>query len=213
MPREKIIKMGVESLSDYELLAVLLQTGTKKEHIMDFSKRIMSELSGLDEMINMSIDDWMQIKGIKEGKASKMIAFLEFSKRIYQYQKETISLRNELEVFNFIKYDLIGLQHEELFVLYVNVKCNLIVKKKISKGKINILYVDLKDVVNQALKYKASGVFLVHNHPSGDVTPSTSDIDLTNSMKKALDFFDIKLLDHIIVGSNKYYSFNSNNML
>lgn len=213
MPREKIMKMGVESLDDYELLAVLLQTGTKKEPIIEFSKRILKELSGLDQMVNMSIDDWMKIKGIKECKASKMIAFLEFSKRIYQYNKEVTFLRNEKEVYDYIKYDLFGLAHEELYVLYVNVKCHLITKKRVSKGKVNIVYVDIKDVVNDAIRFKASGVFIIHNHPSGDVNPSNNDVDLTNSLKKALGFFDVNLLDHLIIGNNKYFSFNSNNMV
>lgn len=213
MPREKIIKYGVDSLEDFELLAVLLGSGTKGEPVLEFSKRILSEFNGLDDIINMKIDDWTQIKGIKNAKASKLIAFLEFSKRIYQYEKKNVSLRSSDEVFNYIKYDMVGKSHEQLIVLYVNVKCNLVKKKISSVGKVNILYVDAKEIVNDALKCNASGVFLIHNHPSGDVTPSPADIDLTNSIKKALQFFDIKLLDHLIIGGNKYFSFDCDNLL
>lgn len=212
MPREKLLKNGVTSLDNFELLAILLQTGTKNEPILDFCKRIMNELNGLDDLINMSIEDWMQYKGIKTGKASKMVAFLEFARRIYQYEKKDVLLKTASEVFDYIKYDFYGKSHEELIVLYVNVKCKLI-SKKISKGKINILYVDTNDLVKTALNIKASGVFLIHNHPSGDTTPSLSDIDLTNAVLKSLSFFDIKLLDHLIIGNNNFFSFKGNNIL
>ncbi len=212
MPREKIIKSGVETLEDYELLAVLLNTGIKGESILEFSKRIISEFNGLSDIVNMSFDDWMQVKGIKQTKAATLVAFLEFSKRIYTFEKKDILLKNSNDVFNYIKYDLSGKFTEELIILYVNARCSLISVKKL-KGNVSILYVDTKEVVNHALKYKASGVFLIHNHPSGDVNPSISDIDLTNVLNKAFRFFDIKLLDHLIVGNNNYYSFLSNNLI
>lgn len=213
MPREKIIKMGVEALEDFELLAVLLETGIKNEPILEYSKRIISELNGLDDIINMSIEDWMKIKGIKEAKASKLIAFLEFSKRIFQYNKQIISLKKSEQVYEYVKYDLIGKFHEELIVLYVNVKCNLLKKKIVTSGKVNVLYVDVKDIINDSIKTKASGVFLIHNHPSGDTTPSNSDIELTNNLKKALSFFEVQLLDHLIIGHNSFFSFSCNNLL
>ncbi len=212
-PREKIIKHGVEVLDDYELLAVLIGSGTKKENVFDLSKRIINEANGLDEFSNMKIEDWMKIKGIKVARASKLVAFLELSKRIYTFNKEIISLKKSEEVFNYIKYDLHGKSHEQLIVLYVNVKCNLVKKVISSKGKVNMLYVDTKAIVNDGLKCSASGVFLIHNHPSGDVSPSESDIDITENILNALKFFDIKLLDHIIISNNNYFSFNSNNLL
>ncbi len=198
---------------DYELLAVLLQTGTKEEPILEFSKRILSEFTGLGDMINMSIEDWMNIKGIKESKACKMIAFLEFSKRIYQYKKDVIFLGNEKLVYEYIKYDLVCKTYEELIVLFVDTKCNLISKLKLGRGNINILYVDVKEIISAAVKYKATGIFLIHNHPSGDTTPSNSDIELTSNIKNALQYFDVNVLDHIIIGNNKYFSFNSNNII
>lgn len=213
MPREKIINSGVDSLEDYELLAVLIGSATKKEGVIDLSKRIINEVNGLDDLINMSIEDWMSIRGIACAKAAKLVAFLELAKRIYTYNKEVISLRKSEEVFQYIKYDMCGKTHEQLVVLYVNAKCNL-VKKVISvKGKVNILYVDTKQIVNDALKCSASGVFLIHNHPSGDTTPSESDLDLTQNIQQALKFFDIKLLDHLIIGGNNFFSFASNNLL
>lgn len=213
MPREKILKYGVEVLEDYELLAVLLGSATKKENVFDLSKRILSETNGLDDLSNMSILDWMNIRGIKEAKAAKLIAFLELAKRIYTYNKEVITLRKSEEVFNLIKYDLYGKTHEQLIILYVNVKCNLVKKVISAKGNVNILYVDTKELVNDALKCSASGVFLIHNHPSGDISPSIADIDLTDNINKALNFFDIKLLDHLIISNNNYFSFKSNNLL
>ncbi|MFI3251931.1 MAG: DNA repair protein RadC [bacterium] len=213
MPREKMIKYGVENLDDYELLALLLGVGTRGEGVIDFSKRIMNELNGLDDIVNMKMEDWMKIKGIKKGKASKLVAFLEFSKRIYNYEKKETSLRTANDIFEFIKYDLSGKTHEHMIVLYVNTKCKLIKKKVSTQGKVNILYVDIKEIVNDALKCNATGVFLIHNHPSGDTTPSEADIDLTDAINKALKYFDISLLDHIIFGNNNYFSFKSNNLL
>lgn len=212
MPREKIIKLGVHTLQDYELLAVLLGTGSKDENVICLSKRILSELHGLNDIINMSIEDWMLIKGIKEKKAATLVAFLEFSKRIYQFEQKDIALKSSMQVYEYIKLELEGKAHEELFVLYVNTRCKLIGKKR-SIGKTNILYVDIKEVVNHGIKCKASGVFLVHNHPSNDVSPSTSDIDLTQALKKAFNFFDIQLLDHLIIGEKNFFSFASNNIL
>ncbi|MFI3329624.1 MAG: DNA repair protein RadC [bacterium] len=212
MPREKIINLGVESLQDYELLAVLLGTGSKDENVLDLSKRILLEFSGLNDIVNMKIEDWMLIKGIKEKKAATLVAFLEFSKRIYRYEKKDISLKTCNEVYDYVKYELNGKSHEELLILFVNVRCKLISIKR-SIGSTSILYVDIKEVVNQGIRCKASGVFLIHNHPSGDTTPSISDIDLTNSLKKAFNFFDIKVLDHLIIGENNYFSFTSNNLL
>ncbi len=212
MPREKIINLGVESLQDYELLAVLLGTGTKEENVLELSKRILFEFNGLTDIINMTIEDWMLIKGIKEKKAATLVAFLEFSKRIYKYEKKDISLKTCNEVYEYIKYDLEGKSHEELIILYVNVRCKLISLKK-SIGNTSILYVDIKEVVSQGIRCKASGVFLIHNHPSGEISPSISDIDLTNSLKNAFAFFDIKVLDHLIIGKNNYFSFTCNNLL
>lgn len=211
MPREKIIKLGVESLEDYELLAILLQTGNKKENVLQLSKRILTELN-LNDLINMQIEDWMIYDGIKTCKAASLIAFLEFSKRIYKYQKKDIFFKNSNDVFEYVKYDLSNKSHEELIVLYVNARCRLISVKKI-KGNVNILYVDTKEIVNNSLKCKAKGVFLIHNHPSGDINPSVSDIDLTNNLNNAFSYFDVKLLDHLIIGDNNYFSFSSNNLL
>lgn len=213
MPREKLLQYGVESLSNEELLALLLQTGTKEEPVLNFAKRILEELDGLDNMLDMSVEDWCKIKGIKSGKASKLIGFIELAKRIFSYQKTIVYLRSDEEVYNLVKYDYYGKKNEELMVLYVNSKCMLIRKMVLSIGSINSTYVDIKQIVNYAIKFNANGLFLIHNHPSGDMKPSKNDLSMTQQVESACKLFNINLLDHLIIGNNEYFSFYKNMLI
>ena len=207
-PREKLLQKGTGSLSDAELLAILIGSGTKDESAVDVSKRILDTVNNnLNELGKLSINDLKKQKGIGEAKAITIIAALELGRRrkiadIVEKKKITTSK----DVFNLFQPLLGDMPHEEFWVLFMNRANNIIEKMRISMGGVAGTVIDVKIILKHALEKLASSVILCHNHPSGNVQPSKSDIDISKKLKEAASLMDINVLDHIVIADTRYLS-------
>lgn len=208
-PREKLKKYGVEYLSDTELLSILLRTGNKNYSVEELSNNILKQINGISNLKNIGLNTLTKINGIKISKASVILASIELGKRVLK-QKELEKLNNPIQIYNAFKHEFIDIKQERFYILLFDIKMHLILKKEIGKGTTNKVDVDPKDVFKDAIKESASFIIIMHNHPSGDITPSEEDIKFTNRILKTGNIIGIKLVDHIIISENSYYSFYEN---
>ena len=206
-PRERLINEGVINLSDIELLAIMLGEGTKNEGVIELSTRLINSY-GLKKIFNMNYDELIKLDGIKKAKATKIIATFEIARRSLKKEDNKIKLENYKILYELIKNDFILHDNEILEVIYVDTKCNFIDKDIYTDNLAGNVKIPFRKIVISALRNKCFGVFLAHNHPSGDLTPSAFDIDSTYKLKDILNGINIHLFDHLIIGNNDYYSFN-----
>ena len=214
-PREKLLLKGKAALSDAELIAILIGSGTPKLTAVDVAKLILSAVNNdLNELARLSVKDLMKHKGIGEAKAITIVSALELGRR----RKETAATAKtqitcSTDIYNYIKPQLLDLPHEEFWIILLN-RANIVMKKEsISAGGVAGTVADPKIIFKKALEQLASSVILVHNHPSGNIKPSAADISLTKKMKEAGLFLDLPILDHIIFTNTDYYSFADEGML
>lgn len=207
MPREKLVKYGASSLEEFELLAIILGSGTKNDDVFTISKNIIASIESIKNLKDYSYLELTKIKGIKLAKATKLIASIELAKRIFEYVPKKIRLKNPKSIYDLIKLDFIGKEQEELMIIFVDRKSILISKKIMAIGTNEMINVDLRAIVKEAIKINAFGLILVHNHPSDNLFPSESDLKTTKLLNKMLKIFNITLLDHLIISENNYYSF------
>ncbi len=214
-PREKLLHKGKNVLSDAELIAILIGSGNKEMSAVDLSKFILSSVDdNLIGLSKLSINDLLKFKGIGEAKAISIIAALELGKRRREsevIEKKKISCSRD--VFEVMQSNLCDLQYEEFWILLLNRTNKIINKISVSEGGIAGTVVDPKKVFKIALDNNASSLILCHNHPSGSIEPSEADIKLTNKIKEAGQFIDIPVIDHIIMGDEKYFSFKDEGKL
>ena len=209
LPREKLIKYGSSKLKDEELLAIMLGTGIKGESVFELSKRLV-EKYGLDRLFKMDYKELSKINGIKLSKASKLLASFEITRRIIAHKTEDKILNNSKDIFNHVKGKYLFLDYEILTVLYVDNRLRIIEENEYSDKRYDYLYFPTKEIIKKALSINAFGIVLVHNHPGGNIRPSRSDIESTKKLLSISDDLDIKLLDHIIISKNEYFSILDN---
>lgn len=208
-PREKLLSKGINSLTNAELIAILIGSGNRNETAVELSKRILDNVeNNLNTLGKQSVKDLQKEKGIGEAKAISIMAALELGRRrktadILKKPKVTSS-NDVFEIFEPLLGDL---PHEEFWILLLNRANKIIDKFKISQGGIAGTVIDVKLILKQAIDKLASSIILCHNHPSGNIHPSNSDTDITKKLKDAGQLMDIAVLDHIIVTDKKYYSF------
>lgn len=214
-PREKLLAKGIRSLSDAELVAILIGSGNATESAVELSRRILSASgNNLNELARQSVDDLCKFKGIGEAKAINIVAALELSRRRKESEateKITISKSNDAAMI-FIPL-LSDLPHEEFWVLLLNRSNKVIDKYMISQGGLSGTVTDVRIIMKIAIEKLASSVILCHNHPSGTLQPSEADRKITQKIKEAGGWMDISVLDHIIIGNEKYYSFADDGIL
>lgn len=202
-PRERAIEKGVSSLSNAELLAILLRTGSKKHSVLETSHMILSKVSKVQDLNYLSYEELKELEGIGMTKAITILSAIELGKRINQIDKEEVSFLEAFEVFNYLKNEVQILKEEHLYVFYLNNKGKLIDKKLLGIGTINQTLIDSKIIFKWAYKLSATAFILVHNHPSGDESPSKPDLQITEIIKRQSKTLGLVFLDHIIIG--KYY--------
>lgn len=214
-PREKLLLKGRQSLSDAELIAILIATGSKNESAVDLSKRILKTANGnLLELSRRSVNELMQIKGIGQAKALTIIAALEIGRRRSSSEpQQRMQVGSSQDAYHALVDVLSDHDQERFWILLLNRANKVVFRTSISEGTSTGTMVDVKRIIKLALDWKAEGIILGHNHPSGNVKPSTSDTNLTQKIKSACCYFDLQLLDHIIVGENVYYSFADEGIL
>jgi DNA repair protein RadC len=214
-PREKMLAKGHKSLTDSELLAIILGSGSRGESAVSLSRRILSDNSNsLHELGKVSIQDLVKkYKGVGEAKAINIIACLELGRRRQGSEaQEKQFVTSSRDAYDLILPELADLRHEEFWVLLCNSSLKLMAKHKVASGLINGVNVDARSIIKPALDNLANVLFLCHNHPSGSPKPSNYDVLVTKNIVKASEVFSIKIADHIIIGDNTYYSFADNNL-
>jgi DNA repair protein RadC len=208
-PREKLIQKGRSSLSDAELLAILIGSGSRKLSAVQLSREILAgSKNSLEQLSKKSVSDLMKFNGIGEAKAITIYSAMEIARRrstLTVLQKQ--SVKSSRDAFNYLRGDLSDLGHEEFYSLFLNRANEIIGSKLISKGGISGTVADGKIIFHEALELKSSAIILAHNHPSGRLIPSKSDINLTNSLVNFGKFIDLHVLDHLIFCDNNYFSF------
>lgn len=213
-PRERFLKYSPEAIQTHELIAIILRTGSKQESVLELSKRVLYQYSNLKELSNAEISDLLKIKGIGNSKAVELMAAFELGRRASnEFFKNNIKLVSPESIFLYLKDQLEMKTQEHFIALYLNTKAELIKKETLFVGSLNTSLVHPREIFKHAVLSSAASIVIVHNHPSGDPTPSTNDIDVTRMIDKNSVMMDIKLVDHIIIGRNKYFSFKEKGII
>lgn len=214
-PREKLLLKGKSALSDAELIAILIGSGSRNESAVSLSKRILAKAeNNLSELGKFGISELIQFKGIGQAKAISIVAAMELGRR--RRSGEAIERRKigtSRTVFDYFQPIIGELPHEEFWILYLNNANKILKSERLSQGGITGTFVDVRIVFKKALRVGAVSLILAHNHPSGTLKPSQPDIRLTKKFKEAGETLDIKILDHIIVTEKAYFSFADENLL
>lgn len=214
-PREKLLYKGKNVLSDAELIAILIGSGSRNESAVDLCKRILQQNNNqLHQLQKQTIQQLMQFKGIGEAKAITIVAALELAKRLQLSETKELTKINSSADACKLMQSLIGdLPHEEFWVLLLNNSNKVVYKLQLSKGGLTQTIVDIRLIYKTALEHLATAIILIHNHPSGQLNPSQADNDITQKIKKAGNTLDIKLLDHLIITQKDYFSFADEGIL
>ncbi len=206
-PRERMLKEGVQVLTNQELIAIILGTGTKEESVLQLAQRILYDFNGLRLLKDCSVDELKKIKGIGDSKAVQLLAALELGSRVHKLQQEDrIIIRSPEDVSRYMMEDMRFLTQEHFVVLYLNTKNHVIHKKTIFIGSLNASIVHPREVFKEAFRHSAASIICLHNHPSGDPAPSREDIEVTKRLVETGKVVGIELLDHIIIGDKKFVS-------
>tara|TARA_R110002167_G_scaffold23464_5_gene83268 strand:+ start:1517 stop:2215 length:699 start_codon:yes stop_codon:yes gene_type:complete len=214
-PREKLLLKGKSVLSDAELIAILIGSGSKNESAVELSKRILALVdNNLNQLGKLSIKQLMQFKGIGEAKAVTIVAALEIGRRRRgEAALKIAKINSSKEAFELLQPVMGDLHHEEFWIVYLNNANKVLLTSQLSKGGLTGTLVDVRIAMKQALELSAVAVILAHNHPSGTLQPSKADKDVTQKLKSAAAALDIKVLDHLIITQMEYFSFADGNLL
>lgn len=205
-PRERLIKHGVESLSDAQLLAIVLRTGSNGKTVIDTSIELLQRFGGLKELQEASVSELKSFKGLGIAKIAQIKASFELGRRALSQKAWEKTFNSAETVYNYFFPKLIGLKKEIFITLLLDAKLKLVKEIKVSEGTLNQSLIHPREVFKEAVKESAYAVILIHNHPSGDPTPSEQDIDITKKLKKASEILEIPILDHVIIGRGRYFS-------
>lgn len=214
-PREKLLKHGAQSLTESELLAILIGSGVRGENAVDVARRVLSEAGNdLSVLAKFSPEYLCRLKGIGEARAIQIVSAMELGRRRQAARSQDRSvIRSSSDVFRIFHALLMDHQHEEFWVLMLNRANKVMGKQMISKGGLAGTVADPKVIFHRALLAQASAIILVHNHPSGNASPSQADRDITRKLRNAGEFLDLPILDHLIVTENAYFSFSDEGIL
>ena len=210
-PRERLINYGAENLSDEELLAIILKTGSKKMSVKELASFILSSVGGIKNLKNLNYHKIKMIEGIGEAKACMLMALSEISKRMNKKiaSLNGVKLNSSSKVFEFYK-DKINSVQEHVYCIYLDASKKVIEEKLLFIGTANYSLIHPRDIFKEAYLINATSIICVHNHPSGNVKPSHEDVNMTERLREVGMIMGIRLIDHIIISEDKYYSFLEN---
>lgn len=212
-PREKLLFYGAHCLSNEELLAIILRTGNKDSNVVELSYRIIHSVGGLNGLFKASAKELMELKGVKEAKATQILAMCELYKRFKVSELTQIKISKPSDVAKLVLDELRMLRQEVLILINLDTKNKVISKKEIFKGGLNSSLVHPREIFREAVKDSAASIIICHNHPSGDPTPSRDDINITTRLKECGKMMGIELLDHLIIGDNRFISLKEKDIL
>lgn len=212
LPRERLEEVGEKALSNQELLAILLRTGSKELNVMVLASEVLNHFEQLQLLKNATLNELMSIKGIGKVKAIELRAAIEFGCRVYQStQVKYGKISSSHQIAQRLIQEMKGLQQEHLVCIYLNTKNEVIRQETVFKGSLNQSIAHPREVFRGAVKHSAARILLAHNHPSGNPTPSNQDIHFTKRMEECGEMMGIQVLDHIIIGDEKYISLREEN--
>ena len=213
LPRERLLRYGAENLSERELLAILLSTGTKEKNVLELADMILIQAQGLRGLGRMTLEEIELYDGVGIGKGSKIIAAVELGKRVSLAENFKETIRSSKDAADILKRQMQYLDREVFKVILLNIKNMVISIETISVGGLNFSSVHPREVFKPAIKHSAAGMILAHNHPSGSLEPSKEDIQLTKRLTQAGKILGIPILDHLIICDDEYFSFQEKKML
>lgn len=208
-PRERFQKLGASALSDAELLAIILQKGSKEENVIDMSNRLITKY-GLNKLSDLSLNEIQEIKGIGPAKAMQIKGLFEFNKRHSLAKMNNSIIKSARDVFDYASKRLPSKDKEHFMILHLDSRSRIIKDEVISIGTLNASIIHPREVFKSAIKENTNAIILVHNHPSGEPSPSQEDSKITRRLLEAGELLDIKVLDHVIIGNETYWSFKEN---
>jgi len=208
-PRERMQREGASVLSTSELLAVILQKGSKKDNVIEMCNRLISKF-GIEKLSKCTLNELKSIIGIGDAKSSQILALFEFNKRYNLSKMSGISVRSAKHVYDYFLPKLMDADKEHFMILHLDSKNKIIKDEIVFVGTLNSSLIHPREIFKSAIKESANSIIVVHNHPSGDPEPSNEDKLVTEKLFEAGELLGIKVLDHVIVGRNGYYSFNDN---
>ena len=213
-PQERLIALGASFLSDEELLAILLKTGTKEYSVKVLAAKLLVAIGGIAKMHETNLIKLQNIKGIGRTKAVTIMAAIELARRMKQNQRYLMQKKivNSQMVYEYFKDKIATAQQEHFYCLYLNSQRQVISEKLLFTGTINKSLIHPREIFKEAFLVSAYSIICVHNHPSGDPNPSAPDIALTKDLREMAELFAIAIDDHIIVGNNSFYSFHDNRL-
>jgi len=210
-PRERFLKYGPTNISNEDLISIILKTGSKDFSVKDVSNQILSEIESIQDLKDITVNKLMSIKGIGKTKAIELISAIELGRRVYLKKEKTCKkIKNPEDTFLHLENKLLHKNKEHFYVIYLDTKSNIIETKLLFVGGLNECIIDIREIFKHAHLLSAHSFICVHNHPSGDVTPSKSDDINTIELIKIGKLQKILLRDHIIIGNGKYYSYYEN---
>lgn len=213
-PRERLIRYGSETLSNSELLAIILRTGIKEASVLDLCNSILKSVGGLNGLMNLSSQELMAVKGIGTAKAAQLIALSELCKRFKSYKSgDDYRITKPQDAAELVMEEMKSFREEHLRVIMLNTKNLVTYIKDVSVGSINSSIVHPREIFCEAIKRRSASIIICHNHPSGDPSPSCEDINVTNRLKECSKLIGIDLLDHIIIGNGIYISLKEKGIL
>lgn len=208
LPRERLTKEGVEALSNQELLAILLRTGTRQASVFEIAQKVLSNLSSLTDLKKMTLQELQSLSGIGRVKAIELQAMIELGHRIHKHETlEMESILSSQKLAKKMQQELGHKKQEHLVALYLNTQNQIIHQQTIFIGSATRSIAEPREILHYAIKHMATSLILVHNHPSGAVSPSRNDDHVTKLVKEACDLMGIVLLDHLIVSHSSYFSY------
>ena len=208
LPRERLVKEGVEALSNQELLAIFLRTGTRQANVFEIAQRVLNSLNSLTDLKNMTLQELQSLSGIGRIKAIELQAVIELGHRIHKHETlEMESILSSQKLAKKMQQELGHKKQEHLVALYLNTQNQIIHQQTIFIGSATRSIAEPREILHYAIKHMATSLILVHNHPSGAVSPSRNDDHVTKLVKEACDLMGIVLLDHLIVSHSSYFSY------
>lgn len=213
-PRERMMHYGASALSHAELLAILLRTGTRQESAVHIAQRLLKEAGGIRQLVDLSIEELTQIKGIGTAKAAQLKAGIELGRRLAASRHvEPVIIRNPHDAAELLSEQMRYLQKEHFVCLFLNTKNHVIAQETLSMGSLNASIVHPREVFRAAIKCSSASLVCAHNHPSGDPTPSPEDISLTSRLVEAGQIVGIDVLDHLIIGDGSFVSLKERGLM
>lgn len=212
-PREKALNHGIQALSNAEILAIILRSGIKEYSVLELGYRLIEKFNDLNGLTKATLYELIEVPGINKVKALEIMAGVELAKRINEIPSTRIKIKTPHDVYRLLGYKLKKEESEHFYVIFLDIKCHLISYNMITKGSLNSTIIRPRDIFKEAFRSNAASIICVHNHPSGDPTPSESDIETTHAIATAAKTIGIPVVDHIILGYDCFYSFKEGELL